>query len=55
LQLYGPENNSGDSYVPAKMIIRKKGMVWISECENYQELVSSLMAEITQFRPEVER
>jgi hypothetical protein len=55
LQLYGPENNSGDSYVPAKMIIRKKGMVWISECENYQELVSSLTAEITQFRPEEER
>jgi hypothetical protein len=55
LRLYGQENNSGDSYVPAKMIIRKKGMIWISDCENYQELVSSLTAEITQFRPEEER
>lgn len=55
LRLHGQEDNSGDNYVPEKMIIRKKGMIWISDVEDYQELVSSLTAEITQFKPEDEK
>lgn len=54
LRLFGQEGNSGDNYVPEKLIIRRKGKIWISDCENYQELVSSLTAEITQFKPEEE-
>ncbi len=49
LRLYNQQNNSGDGYVPEKMIIRKKGKIWISDLENYHELVNSLTAEITQF------
>jgi hypothetical protein len=54
LRLYEQGENSGESYVPVKMIIRKKGKIWISDCEDYRELVSSLTAEITQFTPEEE-
>lgn len=54
LRLYGQEDNSGDNYVPEKMIIRRKGKIWISDCENYRELVTSLTAEITQFKHEEE-
>ena len=50
LRLYDQAGNSGESYVPEKMIIRKKGKIWISDCEDYPELVHSLTAEITQFR-----
>lgn len=50
LRLHGQEDNSGDSYVPEKMVIRKKGKIWISDLEDYQDLVSSLTAEISQFR-----
>ena len=42
--------NSGDGYVPQKMIIRRKGKIWISDLEDHRELVSSLTAEISQFR-----
>ena len=52
LRLHAQKNNSGDDYVPEKMIIRKKGMIWISDLEDHQELVSSLTAEINQFRTE---
>ncbi len=55
LRLYGQKDNSGDKYVPEKMVIRKKGKIWISDLEDYRELVSSLTAEITQFRPGEEK
>jgi hypothetical protein len=54
LRLHNQENNSGDNYVPQKMVIRRKGKIWISDLEDHQELVSSLTAEIKQFRPEEE-
>lgn len=43
------ENNCNDRYIPEKMVIRKKGKIWISDVEDYPELVDSLTAEITQF------
>ena len=55
LRLHGQEDNSGDGYLPEKMIIRKKGKIWISDLEDYQELVSSLTAEITGFKTEEEK
>jgi hypothetical protein len=55
LRLHGQLHNSGDNYIPEKMIIRRKGKIWISDLEDYQELVSSLTAEITQFGTEEEK
>ena len=49
LRLHNQKDNNGDAYVPEKIIIRRKGKIWISDLEDYQELVSSLTAEITQF------
>ena len=54
LRLIEQQNNSGDGYVPQKMIIRRKGKIWISDLEDHKELVNSLTAEITQFRTEEE-
>ncbi|HUC82461.1 MAG TPA: hypothetical protein VMR70_16260 [Flavisolibacter sp.] len=54
LRLQEQKLNSGDNYVPEKMIIRRKGKIWISDLEDHRELVSSLTAEISQFRTEEE-
>ena len=54
LRLHGQQDNSGDGYVPEKVVIRKKGKIWISDLENYHELVNSLTAEISQFKTEEE-
>ena len=54
LRLHGQKDNNGEGYIPEKMIIRKKGKIWISDLEDHRELVSSLTAEITQFKPEEE-
>lgn len=37
------------AYVPQKMVIRRKGKIWISDLENYHELVQALMEEIDKF------
>jgi hypothetical protein len=37
------------AYVPQKMVIRRKGKIWISDLENYHELVNALMEEIDKF------
>jgi hypothetical protein len=34
-------------YIPEKIIIRKKGMIWISDNENCPELVHALKQEIS--------
>ena len=52
LRLQQIKDNSGDDYFPEKMTIRKKGKIWISDLEDYRELVNSLTAEITQFNTE---
>ncbi len=51
LRLHGQLDNSGADYVPEKVNIRKKGKIWVSDLEDHRELVNSLTAEITQFRP----
>lgn len=52
LRLQDRQDNSGDDYIPEKMIIRRKGKIWISDLEDHRDLVTSLTAEITQFRTE---
>jgi len=40
--------NSQATYVPEKLVIRKKGKIWISDLEDYEELVSLLTKEILE-------
>jgi len=54
LRLHDQKDNSGENYIPEKMIIRRKGKIWISDLEDHRELVSSLTEEINQFRTEGE-
>jgi hypothetical protein len=42
----GPD--SGKDYIPQKIIIRRKGKIWISDVENHLELMGLLIAEVTQ-------
>lgn len=41
--------NTNGTEVPQKLIIRKKGKIWISDVENYAELVNALTIEINRF------
>lgn len=43
------QQESNQHYLPEKMVIRKKGKIWISDLENYTELVGKLTAEILNF------
>jgi hypothetical protein len=52
LRLHDETDNRGEGYIPQKIIIRRKGKIWISDLENHQELVNALTAEISQFQPE---
>lgn len=36
-------------YIPQKFYIRRKGKIWISDLEDYRELVGCLTAEIESF------
>jgi hypothetical protein len=49
LRLFEQQISSGENYVLQKMIIQIKGKMWLSDVEDYRELVSSLTPEITQF------
>lgn len=49
LRLAQNQDAGNDNYLPEKMIIRKKGKIWISDLENYKELVGKLTSEITNF------
>ncbi|GAA4332726.1 hypothetical protein [Flaviaesturariibacter amylovorans] len=39
----------GAHYIPSKINIRRKGKVWVSDLENYNELVNALLVELTRF------
>ncbi len=51
LQENGEQNASqkNEDYIPRKIVIRKKGKIWISDMDNYDELIDKLTAEITSF------
>jgi|GEM_PF-1522160 len=40
---------AGETYIPSKINIRRKGKLWISDVENYRDLVNILLAEIMRF------
>ena len=52
LRLQEGTNNTGEEYVPEKLVIRKKGMIWVSDLEDHRELVATLTNELTQFNSE---
>ncbi len=49
LRLNEADMRSGNDYVPEKIIIRRKGKLWVSDNETYEELVQQLTREITKF------
>jgi hypothetical protein len=49
LYLDGNATHLGDSYLPDKINIRRKGKIWISDLEDDNALVQALMKEITRF------
>jgi hypothetical protein len=38
--------NVNGKYVPEKLVIRRKGKLWVSDLEDHEELVTSLIKEI---------
>jgi len=51
LRLAQVQESGNEKYLPEKMMIRKKGKIWISDLENYNELVGKLTDEILSFHP----
>lgn len=49
LKLNGEVSTINGEYVPQKMVIRRKGKIWISDLENYHDLVNILVEEIDRF------
>lgn len=49
LRLAQSQEAGNENYLPEKMMIRKKGKIWISDLENYTELVGKLTNEISNF------
>lgn len=49
LRLAQSQEGGNENYLPEKMMIRKKGKIWISDLENYTELVGKLTTEISNF------
>ena len=49
LPLAQQQRTGNKNYLPEKMVIRKKGKIWISDLENYNELVGKLTSEISNF------
>ena len=48
LHLNGGQGEANEDYVPQKVVIRKKGKIWVSDAENYMELIDALKTEIEQ-------
>ena len=49
LRLAQSQEAGNENYLPEKLMIRKKGKIWISDLENYTELVGKLTNEISNF------
>ena len=49
LRMRERQQSFSKDYIPEKLVIRKKGKIWISDAENYRELVSALTNEICSF------
>jgi hypothetical protein len=42
-------NSKETEYIPEKIVIRRKGKIWVSDMDNYDELINALTEEIDQF------
>lgn len=49
------QNHVNGNYIPEKIVIRKKGKIWISDMDNYDELINALTKEITAFSVNLEQ
>jgi hypothetical protein len=49
LKLDGNNHFDSGEYIPDKIIIRRKGKIWISDMDNYNELVDALTRELILF------
>ena len=49
LRLQEADPPAGGEYIPQKIVIRRKGKIWISDQDNYDELVNSLTKELTGY------
>jgi hypothetical protein len=54
LILDGEHRSGRGEYIPQKIVIRRKGLIWVSDMDNYDELFNALTHELTQFDPEKE-
>ncbi|HEV7620787.1 MAG TPA: hypothetical protein VGO09_03590, partial [Flavisolibacter sp.] len=43
--------NVANEFVPNKLVIRRKGKIWITDMENYKELAGLLINELFDFKP----
>ncbi|MBO9683835.1 MAG: hypothetical protein J7502_14390 [Flavisolibacter sp.] len=50
LRLAQRQEEGNKNYLPEKIVIRRKGKIWISDLENYNELVEKLTTEICNFQ-----
>jgi hypothetical protein len=49
LKLDGNNHSESGEYIPEKIIIRRKGKIWISDMDNYNELIDALTRELIIF------
>jgi hypothetical protein len=47
------ESNDPHEYIPEKIMIRRKGKIWISDIDNTSGLVGALTEELKTFSPEI--
>jgi hypothetical protein len=55
LRWNGFRQEKNDDYIPEKIVIRRKGKIWVSDMDNHEDLMSVLTEEIKRFDPETER
>jgi hypothetical protein len=51
LRLFG--SNDKAEYLPEKLMIRRKGKIWITDNDIQSKLVGALAAELRSFSPEI--
>jgi len=49
LRMQDPQQTSTKEYLPEKIIIRRKGKIWVSDADECRELIDLLTAEILNF------
>jgi len=52
LRLSNENQPANGEYVPEKIVIRRKGKLWVSDMDNNDELFNCLIKEIIRFAPD---